>query len=156
VQVTPQLVFAAHETLPLSPTVTTQLELGWQVMLQDLPQVPVHVLCSEHSSEQLSEVPQGLAVKSQRVLLAQMQLDPEQLGGGVPPSPAPIVLLLLLPPHPTTHHARAHATRIDISPPFSTSLGLSVGTPRSAVTRRPKGGGTRRSMWGSFHRVLSL
>jgi hypothetical protein len=38
-----QLEPVAHDTLPLSPTVTLHVEFGSQVMLQDLPHVPVHV-----------------------------------------------------------------------------------------------------------------
>ncbi len=43
VQVTVQLEPAAHETLPLSPTVTLHEEFALQLTLQLLPHEPVHV-----------------------------------------------------------------------------------------------------------------
>jgi hypothetical protein len=92
---TVQLAPDSHVTLPLSPTVTSQLEWLPHTMLHECPHVPVQVLWEAHSSEQLGAVPQALEVKSQLAPEAQLQLEPLQLGGGaLLPETVP-----LLPPH---------------------------------------------------------
>jgi hypothetical protein len=84
-------------------------------MLHDFPHVPVHVLCAEHWSEQLSDVPHALDVKLHCVPCAQVQLVPVQLGGTPPPPGPPTVLLL--PPHARAHSAKNPIDRKPISPP---------------------------------------
>jgi hypothetical protein len=116
VHVTVQLAPAAHETLPLSPTVTWHEEFGWQLTLHDFPHLPVQALPPEHSSEQLSAVPHALEVKSQGVPEAQVQLVPLHDGGTpAPASPEPPPRVLLLPPHATTKIANSHTARSAIS-----------------------------------------
>jgi len=44
VQVTSQVVPVSHETLPLAPTVTRQVDMPSQVTLHEAPQVPVQTL----------------------------------------------------------------------------------------------------------------
>jgi hypothetical protein len=118
VHVTVQLVPAAHETLPLSPTVTWHEEFGWQFTLHDFPHLPVQVLPPEHSSEQLSDVPHALELKSHWVPGAQVQLVPVHEGGTpAPASPEPLPRVLPLPPHARTKRANNHAARRAISSP---------------------------------------
>jgi hypothetical protein len=90
VQVTAQVAPAVHETLPLGPTLTVQLEavqvklplpeaVRSQVLppphsaLHELPQVPVQVFLSLHASEH--ELP--LASQPVAVLPVQSQVAPE-------------------------------------------------------------------------------
>lgn len=89
VQVTLQSAPLPHETLPLSPTVTSQLESIAQEMLHESPQLPWHTLPSRQASEQLS-APQLLWVKSQLVPEGQVQLAPVQVTGCASPQPAAI------------------------------------------------------------------
>ena len=66
-----------HETLPLAPSVASQVVLVPQEMLHDSPQLPRHVLPSAHPSEQLPE--QDCGEKLQTCPPAQLQLPPPPL-----------------------------------------------------------------------------
>ena len=106
VQATEQLPSVPHDTLPLSPTVTWQLEFGWQLMLQDLP----HELLKSHWAPD-----------------AQVQLAPEQLGGTLVPFELP-------PPHADAHKTRIQVGRKDITPPSFTVAFERASDDRSCST----------------------
>ena len=126
VQATEQLPSVPHDTLPLSPTVTWQLEFGWQLMLQDLPHEPEQLLWSEHSSVQLDDEPHEL-LKSHWAPDAQVQLAPEQLGGTLVPFELP-------PPHADAHKTRIQVGRKDITPPSFTVAFERASDDRSCST----------------------
>jgi len=89
VHVTWQVEPSVQVTLPLSPTVGLHVDMPAQSTLHDLPHVPWHVLWSLQASEQLSWVPQALAVMSHVMPDEHVQLAPVQLGGGASGSPEP-------------------------------------------------------------------
>jgi len=85
VQVMSQVEPAAHDTLPLPPTVTLHDALAAQSMLHDSPHVPSHVESIAQSSEQL--LPHTSRSMPHDVPAAQLQLAPVQSGGGGAPPP---------------------------------------------------------------------
>lgn len=96
VQVTWQLE-ASHETLPLGPTVTVQLEPPLQSMLHDSAHEPVHVFEFAQSSEQLPSLQVELP-RSQLAPEGQMQDEPVHDGARAPSSSLP---------HPSSHRHNA-------------------------------------------------
>jgi hypothetical protein len=90
VQVTWQTEPDSQVTLPLSPTVTTQVEPLAQSILQDWAQLPVHVLPLPQSREQLPAAPPHvLCEKLQLLARGQLQFPPLQLAGMGVLLPAP-------------------------------------------------------------------
>jgi hypothetical protein len=85
VQVTWQVDPLAQFTLPLGPTVTVQVDVLEQLMLQDSAQLPVQTFWSMQASEQLP-MPQLLSLKPQDSPFGHVQLVPVQEGTGSPPS----------------------------------------------------------------------
>jgi len=88
VQVTWQVEPSLHETLPLGPTVTVQVDPPAQSMLHDSSQVPLQTLSEVQASEQLP-APQLDSLKSQASPAGQVQLAPVQSGGMPPSLPQP-------------------------------------------------------------------
>lgn len=92
VQVTWQVEPSLQLTLPLLPTVTSQVAPLPQSILHEAPQLPVHMLWSPQLSVQLSPE-QLLPPRSQACPLGHEQLVPVHVGGGavvwpLPPQPS--------------------------------------------------------------------
>lgn len=83
----------AQVTLPLSPTVISHSASAWQLTLQDLPHVPVHVLPLLHASEQLSP-PQPESVMSHDAFAGHEHDAPLHSGFVPPPQPARMTMLI--------------------------------------------------------------
>jgi hypothetical protein len=79
VQVTVHFEPSLQETLPLAPTVTSQVDPPPQSMLQEAPHSPVHSLFSLQSRLQLSPS-HSLPERSQASSAGHWQLDPLQSG----------------------------------------------------------------------------
>lgn len=84
VQVMSQLEFPSQVALPLSPTVTPQLEPEAHDRLHERPQAPEQVLLPLHRREQL-EPAQPEPVRSHEAPPEQVQLAPVHCGGTVFP-----------------------------------------------------------------------
>jgi hypothetical protein len=79
--------FAPHDTLLLAPTVTSHSDSPLQLMLHDVPHVPVHVLPIVHASVQLLPL-QPESPMSHDEFAGHEHEDPVHSGGGVsPPQP---------------------------------------------------------------------
>jgi hypothetical protein len=87
VHVTWQVEPAAHDTLPLAPTVTSHDAFVPQSMLHDSLQLPVHSASAPQSSEQLPLGPQVLGSNPHASPAGHEQLAPLQSGGGGSPPP---------------------------------------------------------------------
>lgn len=84
VQLTWQVEPPVHDTLPLGPTMTLQVEPPPQSMLHDCAQLPEQMLRSEQLSEQLAD-PQLDCVKLHVEPCRQLQLAPEHISLSPPP-----------------------------------------------------------------------
>ncbi len=80
VQVTAHVEPSEQVTLPLAPTVVVQSAFFAQSILQDSPQLPLQVLPSAQTREQLP-APHPVCENSQLFPAGQLQLDPVQLTG---------------------------------------------------------------------------
>lgn len=96
--VTVQVAPAAHDTLPLAPSVTSH-ELPTQLMLHESPHVPLHDASSGHDSEQLSPAHPESPISHEAAGAHAHEL-PVHVGGGV-----------------STPHAPASRTRAAITRP---------------------------------------
>jgi hypothetical protein len=78
-----QTALPLQVTLPLGPTVVVQVELLAQLRLHESVQAPEQSVWFSQESEQLPALPpQVLALNAQLVPELQLQLAPEQTGGG--------------------------------------------------------------------------
>jgi hypothetical protein len=88
VQVTWQMELPLHDTLPLAPTVGEQVELPVQSTLQESRQLPAQLVWFEQVRLQLPASPPQLAAENAQLPPElQLQLPPEQVGGGVEEPP---------------------------------------------------------------------
>jgi hypothetical protein len=88
VQVTWQMELPLHDTLPLAPTVGEQVELPVQSTLHESRQLPAQLVWFEQLRLQLPASPPQLAAENAQLPPElQLQLAPEQVGGGVEEPP---------------------------------------------------------------------
>lgn len=87
-QVMWQMALPLHVTLPLGPSVVVQVELLAQFKLHESVHAPEQVVWFSQESEQLpAAAPQLPALNSQLIPELQVQLAPEQTGGGADDDP---------------------------------------------------------------------
>jgi hypothetical protein len=83
-----QVALPLHVTLPLGPRVVVQVELLAQLRLHESAHAPEQSVWFSHESEQLpAPPPQVPALNAQLIPELQVQLAPEQTGGGAEEDP---------------------------------------------------------------------
>jgi len=94
----------AHDMLPLAPSVTSQSDIPEQLMLHELPHVPVQVLPIEHASVQLSPLHPELPMSHDEFAGHAHDVPVHCGGGGVS-----------LPPHATANRITRLESKILIA-----------------------------------------